>query len=685
MKVTEVYFLTRHHVTKSATDVSQLSPLAANISHQYAIVASDSRGAVSATSNSEVASRIRTAVQGLGSACIELTKSAGDCQSNPSDIFCQREVSRSAKSVSEKVSFVLAALQAGSRGTQACINAASTVSGIIGDLDTTIMFATAGTLNSEIEEECFSDHRENILKTAKALVEDTKTLVAGAASSQEQLAVAAQNSVATIVQLSEVVKRGAASLGPNNSEAQVLLINAVKDVASALGFLIQATKAASGKSVNDPAMFHLKDSAKVMVTNVTSLLKTVKSVEDEHTRGTRALESTIEIIGQEIRTYDVPNVPTKKATPEELVRVTKPVTLATAKAVAAGNSGKQDEVIVAANMGRKALFDLLTVSKMAAYTAESQDVRIQIIESSRNCALSYRELLMSVHNVIQRPSQEGKQQLISISRNIAQCISEVVCGAETLKGSDWFDPDDPTVIAETELLGAASSIDAAAKKLAFLKPRKQSFKESNKEMNFDELILEAAKSIAEATSILVKSASAAQKELLDGGMIGAHPLYTSDDGQWSEGLVSAAHLVSAATHSLVEAANAHVQGHATEEKLISSAKQVASSTAQLLVACKVKADPESQAMKRLQNAGNAVKRATDNLVRAAQKSIENDEERSLIINRRIVGGIAQEIIAREEILRKERELEEARERLAALRRAKYGNKPCDEHQGYGSP
>lgn len=58
-----------------------------------------------------------------------------------------------------KVSFVLAALQAGSRGTQACINAASTVSGIIGDLDTTIMFATAGTLHAENENETFSDHR----------------------------------------------------------------------------------------------------------------------------------------------------------------------------------------------------------------------------------------------------------------------------------------------------------------------------------------------------------------------------------------------------------------------------------------------------------------------------------------------------------------------------------------------
>lgn len=57
-----------------------------------------------------------------------------------------------------QVSHVLAALQAGNRGTQACITAASAVSGIIADLDTTIMFATAGTLNRE-NAETFADHR----------------------------------------------------------------------------------------------------------------------------------------------------------------------------------------------------------------------------------------------------------------------------------------------------------------------------------------------------------------------------------------------------------------------------------------------------------------------------------------------------------------------------------------------
>jgi len=69
--------------------------------------------------------------------------------------------------------------------------------------------------------------------------------------------------VGTIVQLAEVVKFGAASLGSNNPEAQVMLINAVKDVATALGDLIHATKSASGKGIDHPSMNHLKDSAKV--------------------------------------------------------------------------------------------------------------------------------------------------------------------------------------------------------------------------------------------------------------------------------------------------------------------------------------------------------------------------------------------------------------------------------------
>ena len=85
----------------------------------------------------------------------------------------------------------------------------------------------------------------------------------GAASTQEQLALAAQNAVSTIVQLSEAVKFGAASLGSNNPESQVMLINSVRDVAGALYDLIHSTKSAAGKGKNDPSMMALKESAQV--------------------------------------------------------------------------------------------------------------------------------------------------------------------------------------------------------------------------------------------------------------------------------------------------------------------------------------------------------------------------------------------------------------------------------------
>ena len=42
-----------------------------------------------------------------------------------------------------------------------------------------------------------------------------------------------------------------------------------------------------------------------------------------------------------------------------------------------------------------------------------------------------------------------------------------------VQGADWVDPDDPMLIAENELLGAAESIERAARKLASLKPRRE--------------------------------------------------------------------------------------------------------------------------------------------------------------------------------------------------------------------
>ncbi|XP_045080973.1 talin-2a isoform X1 [Coregonus clupeaformis] len=666
-------------MTKSVTCPEELGGLASQVTTDYSQLALQGRLAAHTAEPEEIGFQIKTRVQELGHGCIFLVQKAGALQITPSDSYTKRELIECARTVTEKVSMVLSALQAGNKGTQACITAASAVSGIIADLDTTIMFASAGTLNAE-NEESFADHRENILKTAKALVEDTKMLVSGAASGQDKLAQAAQSSAKTITQLTEVVKLGAASIGSDDSETQVVLINAVKDVAKALADLIGATKCAAGKAADDPSMYQLKSAAKVMVTNVTSLLKTVKAVEDEATRGTRALEATIECIKQELTVFQSKDIPEKSTTPEEFIRMTKGITTATAKAVAAGNSARQEDVISTANLSRKAIFDMLTTCKQAAYHQEvNKDVRSRALLYGTECTTGYIVLLEHVLLVLQRPTAEQKQQLVFYSKRVAGAVTELIQTAEAMKdgGTEWVDPEDPTVIAETELLGAAASIEAAAKKLEQLKPRAKP-KQADETLDFEEQILEAAKSIAAATSALVKSASAAQRELVAQGKVGSIPANAVDDGQWSQGLISAARMVAAATSNLCEAANASVQGQASEEKLISSAKQVAASTAQLLVACKVKADQDSEAMRRLQAAGNAVKRASDNLVRAAQKAaFDKADDDNVVVKTKFVGGIAQIIAAQEEMLRKERELEEARKKLAQIRQQQYKFLPSE--------
>uniref|UniRef100_A0A674EIV1 Talin 2a n=1 Tax=Salmo trutta TaxID=8032 RepID=A0A674EIV1_SALTR len=622
-------------MTKSVTCPEELGGLASRVTTDYSQLALQGRLAAHTAEPQEIGFQIKAGVQELGHGCIFLVQKAGALQITPSDSYTKRELIECARTVTEKVSMVLSALQAGNKGTQACITAASAVSGIIADLDTTIMFASAGTLNAE-NDESFADHRENILKTAKALVEDTKMLVSGAASGQDRLAQAAQSSAKTITQLTDVVKLGAASIGSDDPETQVVLINAVKDVAKALAELIGATKCAAGKAADDPSMYQLKSAAKVMVTNVTSLLKTVKAVEDEATRGTRALEATIECIKQELTVFQSKDVPEKSTTPEEFIRMTKGITTATAKAVAAGNSARQEDVISTANLSRKAIFDMLTTCKQAAYHQEvNKDVRSRALLYGTECTTGYIDLLEHVLLVLQGPTAEQKQQLVFYSKRVAGAVTELIQTAEAMKGTEWVDPEDPTVIAETELLGAAASIEAAAKKLEQLKPRAKP-------------------------------------------KVGSIPANAVDDGQWSQGLISAARMVAAATSNLCEAANASVQGQASEEKLISSAKQVAASTAQLLVACKVKADQDSEAMRRLQAAGNAVKRASDNLVRAAQKAaFHKADDDNVVVKTKFVGGIAQIIAAQEEMLRKERELEEARKKLSQIRQQQYKFLPSE--------
>jgi talin len=118
----------------------------------------------------------------LKKALVDLISLAGRLQNNSTDKTLRKDLLDQIELVNKRIHYLLHSFQTSAKGTQACINADNSVLGIIADLNTVIMFATAGTLKSDSDSDSFSNHRESVLRTAKTLVEDTKSLVSAAGS-----------------------------------------------------------------------------------------------------------------------------------------------------------------------------------------------------------------------------------------------------------------------------------------------------------------------------------------------------------------------------------------------------------------------------------------------------------------------------------------------------------------------
>ncbi|NWX12890.1 TLN1 protein, partial [Aegotheles bennettii] len=148
--------LSKHRAPPPPANPDDLGILADQLTNNYGQLAQKAKPSALTAKNKKIGSHIKLWVQELGHVCSALVTKARALQCSPSNAYTKKELIAHARFL--RRCLVLAALQAGNRGTQACIAAASAVSGIIADLDTAIMFDTAGTLNQE-NSETFADHR----------------------------------------------------------------------------------------------------------------------------------------------------------------------------------------------------------------------------------------------------------------------------------------------------------------------------------------------------------------------------------------------------------------------------------------------------------------------------------------------------------------------------------------------
>ena len=90
----------------------------------------------------------------------------------------------------------------------------------------------------------------------------------------------------------------------------------------------------------------------------------------------------------------------EQVTPDEIIRVTRSITSATVRAVAAGHSGQQNDVIAAANMGRKAVNDLLKACEEGASGLDDASSKERLFTAGRSCALAFQKLLSMINQVL---------------------------------------------------------------------------------------------------------------------------------------------------------------------------------------------------------------------------------------------------------------------------------------------
>ncbi|KAI8851508.1 hypothetical protein BC829DRAFT_488095 [Chytridium lagenaria] len=616
--------------------------------------------AVAATDDQKVKHGLFDAVRQLGGSTIRLIEAVRLASAkSAADHASRLKLGQAGREVSSNVSNLIVASKEGSRGVIVCQETIGNLNDIVADIESTYIFAQAGNLDPIDSKDSFSRHKDQLLTATKTLTELVKGFISAVTGTQDQLAAVATQSMKAMDALKDTARIGAVSVTSGDKHMQQHLLGATKAVAESLQNLIAAAARCHGKPTNDPSMSEMGDAVKSEFSALAELIRVTKLLADESSRGARALEGAMTDINDIITVLESDQPAQGTALPEEVASLGKQVAT-TAATLVASSSGKQDEIVAAANAIRKQVGDLARAGK-AAIDKAPEEKRTEMISAVRRAALSIRGLLSGVKTVVESNTPATKSNVQAMAREVVVSINEVVTAAEVLIPGGYVDPNDPNVIAERELLNAASAIEAASRKLAALRPPER-VKQATQDLGFDEQMLEAAKAIAAATAALVRSATAAQREIVAKGRSQKDSNMYFSDGTWSDGLVSAAKHVASATSDLCESANQAVKGQVQRERVIASAKAVSASTAQLLSAATAKTDPNSQSQIRLRAAGKGVTNATSQLVKAAEEAMAFHRDRP-----NYSPGAKRWC----RFLKMEKELEKARAKLASVRKGRY--------------
>lgn len=349
--------------------------------------------------------------------------------------------------------------------------------------------------------------------------------------------------------------------------------------------------------------------------------------------------------------------------------------------LADGPNAEQAEIIESVDTFAQSTFQTMFNVKGALRLTGSEQISDQLVRDTKTLGDLVKSFFMGVRSSqLQGKDLDAKTDIvINHNVNAQQQLQKLSKLVESMVPRNAFDivaksNEDISDLVDRELGNAASAIDAAVARLQAMMDASKAG--SSSELHIHESLLDAAIAITQAVAELIKAATASQKDIVEQGRgSSSKTAFYKKNNRWTEGLISAAKAVANSTNTLIETADGVISNKNSPEQLIVASNAVASATAQLVAASRVKQSFMSKTQGKLEDASKRVNAACRNIVRVVQAMVEsrlkkanNYEDYNALSGHEFkVREMEQQVL----VLKLENELSHARSTLGSMRKVSY--------------
>ena len=635
------------------------------------------KDAIATTADPAAKSAIGSTSQALVTAIANLVQQSKTA--DPKNPASEQAISSAFEQSSQVSASVLKAVKSGATGEMLIDGAIERVKEAVTNLNRNTIFAQAAQMEAfpDMATVSVTAARAQLATLAKNIAMQAAAMAEATRRNQEQFGAAAKELSDAVLAMGTYTIKSASKLPDNVSQQN--LLTAAKAAAIASQQLIM-TGRETQRAANPTTLQQLTQSVDMTRNCIDQLLQVSENASAEAARGEKGLEDAKQAVQTAIEGFDA----FQGAQAEDVIRAAKDLTRAVSELVFAQN---QEASSAAATQLVDANKTLLATSRGASALTPDGNVKKALVGASTNVAQNSIHLLEScklnredeiAQNKIEECSSAVTASLADLVKAINQLPNAKNLSVDELSTNKGAEADDEMDKTAKLILDAAKQLDASRAEIAQRKANARNSTSSQKELErllrqgeVAEAILSAARAITAATASLVSCAAVCQKERKE--QPGALGQRYKNDPTWNNGLISAARSVSDAVVFLVRTANTVLDNKQDEDALVVAARGIATSTAQLVTASKVRGPAgNSKAQQDLSTAAKSVATATNQLLvatRNASDAQEADSSESGELNP--LGGKVKEFEEQMRILKLERELLNARKNLGDMRKAAY--------------